>query len=52
MTATGGSKYSSLLELNNFEIIVIEEAAEVLESDVAALLTKNTKHLIMIGDHL
>ena len=51
MTTTGCAKYSTILEQNNFEIVIIEEAAEVLESHVAALLTKNTKHLIMIGDH-
>ena len=52
MTTTGCAKYSTILEKNNFQVVVIEEAAEVLESHVISLLTKNTKHLIMIGDHL
>ena len=52
MTTTGCAKYSTILEKNNFEIVIIEEAAEVLESHIISLLTKNTKHLIMIGDHL
>ena len=43
MTTTGCAKYSSILEENNFEVIIIEEAAEVLESHVLSLLTKNTK---------
>lgn len=51
MTTTGCAKYSTILEQNNFEIIIVEEAAEILESHIAAILTKNTKHLIMIGDH-
>ena len=51
MTTTGCAKYSTILEQNNFEVVIIEEAAEVLEPHIASLLTKNTKHLIMIGDH-
>ena len=51
MTTTGCAKYSTILEQRNFEIIIIEEAAEVLESHVISLLTKNTKRLILIGDH-
>ena len=51
MTTTGCAKYSKILEKNNFEIIIIEEAAEVLESHILSLLTSNTKRLILIGDH-
>ena len=51
MTTTGCAKYSTILEQNNFEVVIIEEAAEVLEPHIVSLLTKNTKHLIMIGDH-
>ena len=51
MTTAGCAKYSTILEQNNFETIIIEEAAEVLESHVLSLLTKNTKQLILIGDH-
>ena len=51
MTTTGCAKFSTILEQRNFEIIIIEEAAEVLESHVVSLLTKNTKRLILIGDH-
>ena len=35
----------------NFEIVIVEEAAEILESHIATILTQNTRHLIMIGDH-
>ena len=51
MTTTGCAKYSTILEQLNFETILIEEAAEVKESHVISLLTKNTKRLILIGDH-
>ena len=51
MTTTGAAKYSTILEQNNFETIIIEEAAEVLESHILSLLTKNTRQLILIGDH-
>ena len=51
MTTTGCAKYSTILEQLNFEIIIIEEAAEVLEPHILALLTKKTKRLIMLGDH-
>ena len=51
MTTTGCSKYSTILEQLKFEVVIIEEAAEVLEPHILALFTKNTKRLIMIGDH-
>ena len=51
MTTTGCSKYSTILEQLKFEVVIIEEAAEVLEPHILALLTKNTRQLIMIGDH-
>ena len=51
MTTMGCAKYSTILEQINFEIIIIEEAAEVLESHILSLLTKNTKKLILISDH-
>ena len=51
MTTTGCSKYSTILEQMNFEIVIVEEAAEILESHIATILTQNTRHLIMIGDH-
>lgn len=31
--------------------MIIEEAAEVLESHTAAILNKKLEHLILIGDH-
>ena len=51
MTTIGCAKYATILEQLNFEIIIIEEAAEVLEPHILSLLTKKTKRLIMLGDH-
>ena len=51
MTTTGCAKYATILEQLNFEVIIIEEAAEVLEPHILALLTHKTKRLIMLGDH-
>ncbi len=44
MTTTGYAKYSTFLEKNNFQVVVIEEAAEVLESYVLSLLSKNNNN--------
>lgn len=34
------------------QVIIVEEAAEVLEAHVLTSLTHTTEHLILIGDHL
>lgn len=51
MTTTGAAKYRTLLEEIKPTIVVVEEAAEVLEAHIITSLTKNTQHLILIGDH-
>lgn len=33
-------------------IVIVEEAAEVLESHIVAALSSDCQHLILIGDHL
>eukprot|EP00834_Sanchytrium_tribonematis_P005090 NODE_287_length_10726_cov_0.240614.p1 type:complete len:1727 gc:universal NODE_287_length_10726_cov_0.240614:1929-7109(+) len=50
-TTSGASKYSSHLDAYGADIIIVEEAGEILESHVVASLNDNCKHLIMIGDH-
>jgi hypothetical protein len=50
-TTTGAAKYGALLRELAPQIIVIEEAAEVLEAHVIAALSPRTQHLILIGDH-
>ncbi|KAK3752811.1 hypothetical protein QZH41_005176 [Actinostola sp. cb2023] len=51
MTTTGAAKYSTLLEQIQPSIVVVEEAAEVLEAHIITSLTQGTQHLILIGDH-
>uniref|UniRef100_T1GPR3 Uncharacterized protein n=1 Tax=Megaselia scalaris TaxID=36166 RepID=T1GPR3_MEGSC len=52
MTTTYASRQNILLQLLATPIVIIEEAAEVLESHIVASLNKNVQHLIMIGDHM
>ena len=51
MTTTGAAKYYDLLQKLRPKIIIIEEAAEVLESHVVTTLTSDTQQVIMIGDY-
>jgi len=51
MTTTGAAKYHSILSDVRPKIVIIEEAAEVLESHIVPSLTSGTQHVIMIGDH-
>lgn len=51
VTTTGASKFKRFLRFTDSRIIVIEEAAQVLESHVITSLLPNTQHLILIGDH-
>ena len=51
MTTTGAAKYQHILQRLKPKIIVVEEAAEVLESHVVSCLTAATQQLILIGDH-
>ncbi|CAH1988519.1 unnamed protein product [Acanthoscelides obtectus] len=51
MTTTCAARMRSTLELLKCPIIVVEEAAEVLEAHVVSVVTKHCKHLILIGDH-
>lgn len=52
MTTTGAARMQTLLQSLSCNIVIVEEAAEVLESHVIVSLTKNCEHLILIGDHL
>ena len=51
MTTSGAAKYHSVLQRVAPKIVVIEEAAEVLEAHIITSLSHNTKHTILIGDH-
>lgn len=52
MTTTGLSKYRALISALKPKIILIEEAAEVLEAPVTVACIESLEHLILVGDHL
>ncbi|KAJ8042120.1 NFX1-type zinc finger-containing protein 1 [Holothuria leucospilota] len=51
VTTTGAAKYNQLLKQVGPPIIVVEEAAEILEAHVITSLSSDCQHLILIGDH-
>ncbi|GLV42804.1 uncharacterized protein CBL_03544 [Carabus blaptoides fortunei] len=51
MTTTGAAKFQTLLQALACPIVIVEEAAEVLESHVVVSLTNDCQQLILIGDH-
>ncbi|NXU02820.1 ZNFX1 protein, partial [Buphagus erythrorhynchus] len=51
MTTTGAAKYRQILQFIEPRIVIVEEAAEVLEAHTITTLSKNCQHLILIGDH-
>lgn len=51
LTTTGCAKYSELMKMLSFPIVIVEEAAEVFEAHILSSLNKHTEHLILIGDH-
>ena len=51
MTATGASINQQLIQEVAPAIVIVEEAGEVLETDLLAALTAGIQHLILIGDH-
>ncbi|PQE15630.1 DEAD box helicase protein [Rutstroemia sp. NJR-2017a BBW] len=50
-TTTGLSKYRGLLAALNPSVLLIEEAAETLEANVAASIVPTIDQLILVGDH-
>ena len=50
-TTNGASRNNQILTKLGCKIFIVEEAAEILESHVIAALTRDTQHLVMIGDH-
>ncbi|XP_046668354.1 NFX1-type zinc finger-containing protein 1-like [Homalodisca vitripennis] len=51
LTTSGAAKRRVLLENLNTKIVIVEEAAEVLEAHIVSSLTKSVQHVILIGDH-
>ncbi|GBP30873.1 NFX1-type zinc finger-containing protein 1 [Eumeta japonica] len=51
VTTTCAARVRQLLQALNTPIVMVEEAAEVLEAHIISALTEHCQHLIMIGDH-
>jgi hypothetical protein len=51
MTTTSAARLRSSLQTLKNPIVIVEEAAEVLEAHIVTSITKHCKHLILIGDH-
>ncbi|KAH3815145.1 hypothetical protein DPMN_143666 [Dreissena polymorpha] len=51
MTTTCAARYLSTLRDIKPPIVIVEEAAEVLEAHIITPLSDGCKHIILIGDH-
>ncbi len=51
MTTTGAAKFQGILQQVQPRIVIMEEAAEVLEAHLVTSLSPGCQHLILIGDH-
>ncbi len=51
MTITGAAINSSLIQKLGPKIVLVEEAAEILEPCLISAISRSTEHLILIGDH-
>ena len=52
MTTTCAARSHDMLVALGAKVIIVEEAAEILEAHILTSLTPSTEHLILIGDHL
>ena len=50
-TTTAAAKYSRDLQAASRDVLLVEEAGEILESHILTALGPNTQQLILIGDH-
>lgn len=50
-TTTAAAMYRHEISAAAPDIVIVEEACEILESHIITALAENTKQLIMIGDH-
>lgn len=50
-TVTGATKYIAVLEQVGVKVVVVEEAAETLESLLLGCLPSTIEHMVLVGDH-
>lgn len=51
MTTTGAAKFRKELQEVRPRLVIVEEAAEVLEAHIITAISNACQHLILIGDH-
>lgn len=51
MTTIGAAKHFDILQAVKPRIVIVEEAAEVLEANIVTSLSEQCEHLILISDH-
>ena len=50
-TTTAAAKYSHIIQNADIDVVLVEEAGEILESHVLTALGPRTNQMILIGDH-
>jgi hypothetical protein len=50
-TTTGAAKFTEELRTAAPDVVLMEEAGEILESHILTALSENTHQLILVGDH-
>ena len=50
-TTTAASKYHELIAAANADMVLVEEAGEILEAHVLTALAPSVRQLVLIGDH-
>jgi hypothetical protein len=50
-TTTGAAKYTKLIQQAKPDVVLVEEAGEILESHILTSLAPTVRQLILIGDH-
>lgn len=50
-TTTGAAMFQSIIKTAAPDVIIVEEAGEILEAHIVAALSPSVKQLILIGDH-
>lgn len=50
-TTTGAAKYARLIRAAELDVVLVEEAGEILESHILTALSPTVKQLVLIGDH-
>jgi superfamily I DNA and/or RNA helicase len=51
LTTTGAARLNYLINIVRPKVVIVEEAAEVLEGHILSALTNDVQHLLLVGDH-